>query len=200
MIEGGCKANSIISGMMTSGASLTGANEDIRLLEKQSDRLSFNVKEQVVNGAVNPNVLDNLLACVDLADSIIDDYYFVSRELNRIAKVKFDENSTSCASDLAPLFVKSLELAERAMIILLRMLRTDNLSEIAELRSDIELLEEEGDNIKDNGFDKLYLAATKIHYLQFAHLSELLHKFDDILDSCEDFADRLVSITTSISK
>ncbi len=199
MMEVGRRANSIMLGMMTPEASLIGPNEDIRLLEKQSDRLSFNIKEQVVNGAVNPNVLDNLLACVDLADSIIDDYY-VSRELNRIAKVRFDEDSTSCASDLAPLFVKSLELAEGAMVVLLRMLKTSDLSEIAELRRYIELLEEEGDNIKDNGFDRLYLAATRIHYLQFAHLSELLHKFDDILDSCEDLADRLVSIMTSISK
>ena len=200
IIEIGRKANSIMVELIVSGASLTGPNEDIRLLEKQSDRLAFKIKEDIVNGAVNPNVLDNLLECVELADSIIDEYYFVSRELNRIAKVRFDGSFASQAPEIGPLFSKSLDLAEQAMVVLLKILKTTDLSEIAELRSDIELLEQEGDNIKDNGFDMLYMSAQNIHYLQFVHISELLHKFDDILDSCEDLADRFVSIMTSISK
>jgi len=200
IIEIGRKANSIMVELIVSGASLTGPNEDIRLLEKQSDRLSFKIKEDIVNGAVNPNVLDNLLECVELADSIIDDYYFVSRELNRIAKVRFDGSLALQAPEIGPLFSKSLDLAEQAMVVLLKILTTTDLSEVAELRSKIELLEKEGDNIKDDGFDRLYMSALNIHYLQFAHISELLHKFDDILDSCEDLADLFVSIMTSISK
>ena len=200
IIEIGRKANSIMLKLMVSGASMTGPNEDIRLLERQSDRLSFKIKEDIMGGAVNPNVLDNLLECVDLADSIIDDYYFVSREFNRIAKVRFDDSFASQAPEIGPLFSKSLELADQAMVVLLKILKTTDLSEIAELRSGIELLEQEGDNIKDNGFDMLYVSAPNIHYLQFVHISELLHKLDDILDSCEDLADRFVAIMMSISK
>jgi uncharacterized protein Yka (UPF0111/DUF47 family) len=200
IIEIGRKANSIMVELIVSGASLTGPNEDIRLLEKQSDRLSFKIKEDIVNGAVNPNVLDNLLECVELADSMIDDYYFVSRELNRIAKVRFDGSFALEGPEIGPLFSKSLDLADQAMVVLLKILKTTDLSEVAELRSNIELLEQEGDNVKDDGFDRLYVSALNIHYLQFVHISELLHKFDDILDSCEDLADLFVSIMTSISK
>jgi hypothetical protein len=200
IIELGRRANSIMIEMTAPHASLTTQNEDIRVLEKQSDQLSFKMRKEIVGGAVNPNVLNNLLECVDLADSIVDDYFWVSRELNRISNVRFDDSSSAQAAGIGPLLSKSLDLAEKAMVVLLKMLKTSDLTEITELRSDIELLEEEGDNIKDNGFDRLYASAPNMHYLQFTHLSEMLHKFDDILDSCEDLADLFVSITTSISK
>ncbi len=79
-------------------------------------------------------------------------------------------------------------------------MKSSNIQEILELRKEIEELEEEGDEIKDAGFDNLYGLAPKLHYLQFYHYSELLHKCDDLLDSCEDFSDLLVSAVTSILK
>ena len=39
-----------------------------------------------------------------------------------------------------------------------------------------------------------------MHFLHFYHYSEMLHKSDDILDTCEDFSDIIVSIVTSILK
>jgi uncharacterized protein Yka (UPF0111/DUF47 family) len=50
------------------------------------------------------------------------------------------------------------------------------------------------------GFDKLYTKASRLHFLQFYHYSELLHKSDDVLDGCEDLSDLIVSIVTSILK
>ena len=89
MIELGRRANAVMIEMLSSSSSLTALNEDIRLLEKQADQLSFAIRSGITGGAVNPNVLDNLLECVDLADSIVDDYFWVSRELLRISKVTF---------------------------------------------------------------------------------------------------------------
>ncbi len=68
------------------------------------------------------------------------------------------------------------------------------------LRKEIEALEEQGDDIKDTGFDKLYQAASQLHFLQFYHYSEMLHKCDDILDNAEDLSDVIVSAVTSILK
>jgi len=200
MIELGRRANAVMIEMLSSSSSLTALNEDIRLLEKQADQLSFAIRSGITGGAVNPNVLDNLLECVDLADSIVDDYFWVSRELLRISKVTFSNGLSAQTAEMETLLIKFLDLAEKGMMILLEMLRASNLGKITELRNDIELLEEEGDNIKDHGFDMLYASAQDMHYLQFAHLSEMLQKFDDILDSCEDMADLLVSITTTISR
>ena len=68
------------------------------------------------------------------------------------------------------------------------------------MRKEIESIEEQGDDIKDQGFDRLYSITPKLHYLEFHHYQELLHKCDDILDSCEDFSDLIVSVVTAILK
>jgi hypothetical protein len=93
-----------------------------------------------------------------------------------------------------------LVLAEKTLSKLKQALSSSNIAEILELRKEIEALEEQGDDIKDAGFDSLYRIVTKLHYLEFYHFSELLHKCDDVLDSCEDFSDLIVSIVTSILK
>lgn len=203
LIELGRKANSIMLEMVSSGRkndALIAHNEDMRLLEKQADQLAFKVKEDIVGGAVNPNILGDLLDCVEFADSIVDNYYFASREMKRIAGVKFDDSFTKEIPELNSEFDKMLRLTDQALMILTRILKTTNFSEIDKLRNEIELVEEEGDNVKDDGFDRLYAAAPSIHYLQFSHYTELLHKFDDALDSCEDISDLVVVIITSISK
>lgn len=202
LVELSRKASSVMSRMVDAQDKnvLTESNEDMRLLEKQADKVSFKIKEDIVNGAVNPNVLDNLLSCVELADSIVDNYYFVSRELKRMANVKPDERFSEGVPELTDTFRKMIDLTDRALATLEKTLKTTNLPELGELRSTVELLEEEGDNIKDDGFDRLYASAPNIHYLQFSHFSELLHKFDDVLDSCEDISDLVVAIITSISK
>jgi uncharacterized protein len=201
IIELGRKANTLIGEIVGSQeGALVVSNEDIRLLEKQSDRISFKIKEDIVNGAVNPNILDNLLDSVDLADEIIDNYYFVSRELKRMAFARSTQDFDEVPFELNATFKKIVELADQALVILQKLLTTNDMIEVSDLRSDIELLEEEGDNLKDSGFDSLYCAASKMHYLQFNHFSELLHKFDDNLDACEDLSDLIVAVLTSISK
>jgi uncharacterized protein Yka (UPF0111/DUF47 family) len=74
------------------------------------------------------------------------------------------------------------------------------MSKILQTRKEIEDIEERGDDIKDQGFDRLYSIASKLNFLEFYHYQELLHKCDDILDSCEDFSDLIVSVVTSILK
>ena len=196
------KANGSLSEMLANpgGNVLSIGNEDIRLLEKKSDEITFRIKGDIENGAVSSNILDNLLACVDVADSIVDDYYYVSRELNRMAGVRFDGSRSEHTADFDASLTKMLKLAADALAILETSLTSDGLEKIRDLRTDIQRIEEEGDNIKDAGFDRLYAMASEMHYLQFTHFSELLHKFDDVLDACEDIADLVVTITTSISR
>jgi uncharacterized protein Yka (UPF0111/DUF47 family) len=97
-------------------------------------------------------------------------------------------------------YTKMLTLADSTLAKLHLMLSTANVLEIIQVRKEIEALEEQGDDIKDAGFDKLYFMAPKMHFLQFFHYSEMLHKSDDILDTCEDLSDVIVSIVTSILK
>ena len=197
------EANLIMTQMLLegyTGKSLTEAMQAIRLLEKKSDDTAFKVSEDITSGAVSPNVLDDLLESVQLADTILDTYYNLSRELNRMAKAKFPGEEVNQRTDWAPIFEKMLSLAEKAIIEVKRLFATSSLTEMIEVRKQIEALEEEGDDVKDAGFDKLYANAPRMQYLQFFHYSELLHKLDDILDACEDLSDTIVSIVNSILK
>ena len=172
---------------------------EVQLLEKKSDEIAFKISEDITSGAISPNVIDNLLECVQTADDIVDLYYYLSRELNRMAKAYVAGYDLEHA-DWDSVYENILDLAEKSLSKLKRVLASSNLAEILALRKDIEDLEEQGDDIKDQGFDRLYNIAPKLHYLQFFHYQELLHKCDDVLDSCEDFSDLIVSVVTSILK
>jgi uncharacterized protein Yka (UPF0111/DUF47 family) len=172
----------------------------IHILEKKSDNLAFKVNENITAGAVSPNILDSLLEAVNVADDIVDTQYYQSRELCRMYKAKFPYSEEIEEKEWIALFESMLVLAKEALIKVKQILSMTNLSEILALRKEIEVLEQQGDELKDHGFDALYREAPMMHYLQFYHYSELLHKFDDILDGCEDLSDLILSIITSILK
>jgi uncharacterized protein len=196
------EANTLVSRMFMMAykeKELTEAMRAVQSLEKKSDEIAFGISEDITSGAISPNIIDSLLECVHVADDIVDLYYYLSRELDRMTKAYsagFEIHHTDWNSEYENLFA----LAEKSLSKLKQALSTSNVKEILELRKEIEALEEQGDDIKDAGFDRLYSLAPKLHYLQFYHYSELLHKCDDILDSCEDFSDLIVSVVTSILK
>jgi uncharacterized protein len=172
----------------------------IRELEKKADEETFKVGKDITTGAVSPNIIDNLLAALHLADDIVDIYYYLSRERCRMSKAKFPYAEASLETEWTALFRSILELADKALAKVNQALLVSDLSQLQQLRMEIQALEERGDDIKDEGFDRLYREAPSMHYLQFYHYTELLHKFDDILDGCEDLSDLIVSIITSILK
>jgi uncharacterized protein Yka (UPF0111/DUF47 family) len=171
----------------------------VQVLEKKSDEIAFKISEEITGGAISPNIIDNLLECVQVADDIVDLYYYLSRELDRMAKA-YNAGFELKHADWDSVYENMLALAEKSLSKIKQALSSSSVTEILELRKEIEALEERGDDIKDRGFDKLYIIAPNLHYLQFYHYSELLHKCDDILDSCEDFSDLIVSVVTSIIK
>jgi len=168
-------------------------------LEKKSDEVAFQTSEDITAGAISPNIIDSLLECVQIADDTVDTYYYISRELNRMAKAYsagFQEHHT----DWDSVYENILGLAEKSLAKVKQTLSTADTAQILELRKEIEALEEQGDDIKDQGFDRLYSVASKVHFLEFYHYQELLHKCDDLLDSCEDLSDLIVAVVTSILK
>ena len=178
---------------------LTQVLHEVKALEKKSDEIAFKITEDITSGAISPNVIDSLLECVQLADDIVDTYYYISREIDRMA-LAYQSGFEVHHTDWDSVYGNMFALAAESLLKLKQALSTPNISEILELRKEIEALEEEGDEIKDLGFDRLYSVAPKLHFLEFYHYQELLHKCDDILDSCEDLSDLIVSVVTSILK
>ncbi len=197
------EANTILQEMLSECQNekpLDNGMQAIRVLENKSDNVAFKVSEDITTGAVSPNIIEHLLESAQIADDIVDNYYYQSRQLCRMCKAKFPYSEAYREAEWIALFKSMLDLADKALIKVKQTLSMSDLTQILELRREIEDLEHQGDDIKDRGFDWLYREAPHMHYLQFHHYSELLHKFDDILDGCEDLSDRILSVITSILK
>ena len=179
---------------------LTEHGNAVRALEKESDEIAFKLSEDITSGAISPNIIDNLIESTHVADNIVDLYYYLSRELSRFSKVSPKDFSVHPEAEWVSVYENLLALADQSLSKLEQALTTGSVPEILQLRKEIEALEEQGDDVKDHGFDKIYSMAPQMHFLQFNHYSELLHKCDDILDDCEDLSDIIVSVVTSILK
>jgi len=92
---------------------------------------------------VSPNVLDDLLESVGLADTVLDLYYNLSREIGRMSKVEFGTLEICPDSEWIPLFEKMLTLAGKAILNVQKLLATSSLTEMVEIRKEIETLEEQ---------------------------------------------------------
>ena len=196
------EANTLVSSMFNINyeeKNLTEATHTMQSLEKKSDDIAFTISENITSGAISPNIIDDLLKSVQVADDIVDLYYYLSRERERMSKV-YSAGFESRRPTWDSVYVDTLALAEKSLLKLKQALSSSNVTEILELRKEIEALEEQSDDLKDAGFDRLYNMTPNLHYLQFYHYAELLHKCDDILDSCQDLSDLIVSVVTSITK
>ena len=202
IIDIAVEANKLVTSMFKTNyrqKELTELLHAVQSLEKKSDEIAFKISEDITGGAISPNVIDSLLKSVQTADDTVDTYYYIGRELNRMAKAH-SAGFEMHHADWDPVYENMLALADNSLSKLRQALSSSNVTEIYELRKEIESLEEEGDDVKDLGFDRLYSITPKLNYLEFYHYQELLHKCDDILDSCEDFSDLIVSVVTSILK
>jgi uncharacterized protein Yka (UPF0111/DUF47 family) len=196
------KANAAMTCIATEDYTARSIADSIRvvtLLEKESDEIAFKVNEDITGGAVSPNILDELLEAVQHADNIVDQYHNLSRELGRMSNVGPKKNSQT-SHEWSPVFASMIALAGKALSKLETLLSASDVTEMLKMRKEIEALEEQGDEIKDTGFDKLYAAAPKLNYLQFFHYSQVLHMCDNIMDECEDLSDTIVSVVSSILK
>lgn len=197
------QANTILKVMFKdccNSKALTENMHAVRDLEKKSDEIAFRLSEDITAGAVSPNLIDDLIESAHLADNIVDIIFYLSRELSRMAKTNTTDSAAHQEVEWAQVYLQMFALVDQSLPKLQLMLSTGNVPQILQLRKEIEVLEEQGDDIKDAGLDKLYSMASGLHFLQFYHYSEMLHKSDDILDTCEDLSDVIVSIVTSILK
>ena len=171
--------------------------EGMRAFEKQSDELTFKLSEDIMNGAVNPAVLRDLLHVTDLMDSVFDDYYFIAREVNRTVNSGVDLPLLDRMTDI---FVQQVNLADRQLEALGKLLEGNSMDEARSFRNEIEKLEESGDELKDSGFDAMYENRKLFDYFSFQHYTEVLRKVDDIQDGVEDMSDLILAIANTLSR
>jgi len=171
--------------------------ESIRELEKQSDDLTFKLSEDIMDGAINPAVLRDLLHVTDLMDRVFDDYYFVAREVNRTVASGIE---LPMLGRMTNTFVGMVNLADNQLETLGKLLEAESMDQVKSFRKEIEKLEEEGDDLKDSGFDAMYENRKLFDYFSFQHYTEVLRKLDDIEDGVEDMSDLILAIANTISR
>jgi uncharacterized protein Yka (UPF0111/DUF47 family) len=171
--------------------------EGIKALEKESDDLTFKLSEDIMDGAINPAVLRDLLHVTDLMDSVFDYYYFIAREVNRTVISGID---LPMLDKMTEIFIGMTNLADRQLETLGKLLEANGIEEAKSLRSEIETLEEKGDELKDSAFDTMYANCKLFDYFSFQHYTEVLRKLDDIQDGVEDMSDLILAIANTLSR
>jgi len=171
--------------------------EGMRSLEKKSDELTFKLGEDIMTGAINPAVLRDLLHVIDLMDTVFDDYYFLAREVNRTVVSRIELPMLGKMTDT---FIAQVNLADKQLETLGRLLEADTMDEVNTRRKEIEKFEEDGDELKDSGFDVMYENHRLFGYFSFQHYTEVLRKLDDIQDGIEDMSDLILAIANTISR
>lgn len=174
-----------------------GVLEAMKTHEKQADLLTFNLSEDIMGGAINPSVLRDLLHLTDLMDGVFDDYYFIAREVNRTVISGIELPMLDKMTDT---YVAMVNLADKELETLGKLLEAASMDEVRSLRTEIEKLEEQGDELKDSGFDSMYENRRLFDYFSFQHFTEVLRKLDHIQDQVEDMSDLILAIANTISR
>ena len=185
--------------MAPTDSQLTESQRAVQALQKKASEVGFKVSEDITGGAISPNVIDSLLASAATIGDVVHTCLHISRELDRMA-IAYSAGLEMHHADWDSVFDRMLELIEKSLAKLKQALLSSDMAEILRMHKEIQTLEEQGDDIKDQGFDRLYGIAPQLNYLEFYHYQKMLHNCEDILNGCADFASLIVSVVTSILK
>jgi uncharacterized protein Yka (UPF0111/DUF47 family) len=196
------ETNAMLTKMFKMGhdeSQLTEALHSVQELQKRAVDAAFKCTEYITGGAVSPNVIDSLLRFTQSESDIVHTNLHISRELARMAKA-YAAGLEMHNANWDSVFENMLALVRESLLKLKQALSSSDVSEIIRLGKEVGVLEEQGDDIKDQGFDRLYGIAPQLNYLEFYHYQRLLHTCEDTLNACGDCGELLISVVTSILK
>ena len=188
IIDHAANANKILVEII-SGSTDIAAIHDI---EHKSDKEVFEIANSITAGAIAPNLIDDMTQFVTREDDIVDTIFNLSRAIVRYRKTKKDMDNFTKTTLLA-----MTELTNSSLVLLYEMHKADTLNRANTLRTKIKLIEKQGDELKDALLDYAY-HQTGIDFKTFYYVQDVAYLSDDILDSCEDASDMIVSIMRSI--
>ncbi|MCL4345988.1 MAG: DUF47 family protein [Candidatus Thermoplasmatota archaeon] len=169
--------------------------------EKKADNITLELKRNITSGAVGSTLMDNFLNLIETFDDIIDRTYWISREMTRtkdslIANSFHMEPVGNFYSGFCAILEKNIDAVKKVN----QMLQVSDIDGAKSIRTDIEKMEEDVDEIKDGIIDRLYRISESITYLTFNHINSVVHTLDDLLDDCEDIADLILNTMMSVSR
>ncbi len=187
---------------LCNGENFTNLKERVKNYEKEGDNITFDLKSNILEGAISPTFLDTFLNLIEKFDNILDLLYFISREIARFHLfLQKDRNgSEKVICNFYKKFVEIINVHLKALDAIDLMLNANSEEEIIRSWSEIINYEEGIDDIKDNLLDTVYSESGSLHYLVFIHLVEIIHKLDDLLDTDRDISELILNVVYTVSK
>jgi len=187
---------------LCNGENFTNLKERVKNYEKDGDNITFDLKSNILEGAISPTFLDTFLNLIEKFDNILDLLYFISREIARFHLfLQKDRNgSEKVICNFYKKFVDIINVHLKALDDIDLMLNANSEEEIIKSWSEIINYEESIDDIKDNLLDTVYSESGSLHYLVFIHLVEIIHKLDDLLDTDRDISELILNVVYTVSK
>jgi len=171
----------------------------ISLLEKQGDKIVQSLEETFGKGSISAILMREFERLADAVDSVLDRAHALSRQIRRVTKRPLRQ-----AKEFDAVIRKDqVRLVEIGLVQLqhLRKLFStagSDMKQSLELAKQIERLEEQGDDVKDNMLDEIYGSREILDYASFHNYIETTLEADDILDNCEDASDLVIAIVKGL--
>ena len=174
--------------------------KEVYEMEKKADDLILGITLKITRGALATGIRENFLELSQKTDNLLDYSHFASREIVRM--VQFSELHAS--KEMERLFyrlIKIAEIVEKSVEKLKELLNIAQKSEekAINLAMEIERLEEEIDELKEECLDDIYSISSKLSFHEFHHLTTLVHTLDNISDCCEDASNSIITIIRSLT-
>jgi len=169
-------------------------------MEKKADDLILGITLKITKGALATGIRENFLELSQKTDNLLDYSHFASREIVRM--VQFSELRVS--REMEQIFHKLIRITEnleKSVIKLKELLEVAQRSEeeAINIAMEIERLEEEIDELKEECLDDIYSISDKLSFYEFHHLTTLVHTLDNISDCCEDASNSIITIIRSLA-
>lgn len=170
----------------------------IARLERKGDEIVRRLEEEISGGALTAPLTADFAKLVDTVDSVLDGVHSISREIQRHCKYYFP-GETEVERDIYKKVGKLVLLGRQGVKKLNQLISTGaNLREASSLSRQIEDIEEQADDVKDDILDDVYRQAKYLEHWTFHHLVEVTVEADDMVDNCEDASNLVVAILTSL--
>lgn len=166
--------------------------DEMHALKTKSYEEVLRLSNSVTSGAVAPNLIPDMLRLFGLEYKIVDMLFVLAR-----SQTRYKLRNAAARRYVAGRIAATNGLAVQALASIYTMHTEDRLERVKRLRNGVRLIEEEGDEIKEALLSYAY--NSRQDFKAFYHIIDLAYLADDVLDSCEDAADMLMSIMLSVS-
>ncbi|MBP1449762.1 MAG: DUF47 family protein [Thermoproteus sp.] len=166
----------------------------ISAIEREGDEIIRRLDDEITRGALVPSVIGNTELLLDRIDNILDNIYYIAKEIRRGYIVWRNEEIKKIISGK---FREMVDLDKTSIEYIRLMLeRSRDLEFCGRYARMVSTLEEEVDEVKEHILDEVY--KLNLSAVEFNHIISLIYSADRIADNTQDAVQLLLSIISTL--